>query len=41
VRLPGLLQAVSRDQVHAAAARLLDPARAAMVVAGPYTGPAA
>jgi len=41
LRLPGLLQSVSRDQVHAAARRLLDPARAAVVVAGPYAGPAA
>jgi len=41
VRLPGLLASVSRDQVHAAARRLLDPARAAVVVAGPYAGPAA
>jgi len=41
VRLPDLLRAVSRDEVHAAARRLLDPARAAVVVAGPYAGPAA
>jgi zinc protease len=41
VRLPGLLRAVSRDEVHAAARRVLDPSRAAVVVAGPYTGPAA
>jgi len=40
-RLPGLLQSVSRDQVHAAARRLLDTSRAAVVVAGPYAGPAA
>jgi zinc protease len=41
VRLPGLLQNVSREDVHAAARRLLDPARAAVVVAGPYDGPLA
>ncbi|MGE0043793.1 MAG: M16 family metallopeptidase [Vicinamibacterales bacterium] len=34
-RLPGLLAAVTRDQANAAAARLLDPARATIVVAGP------
>jgi zinc protease len=38
VRLAGLLEAVSREQVHAAARRLLDPSRAAVVVAGPYAG---
>ena len=40
LRLPGLIDSVSRDQVHAAARRLLDPARAAVVVAGPYAGTA-
>jgi zinc protease len=40
-RLPGLLSAVTRDQVHAAARRALDPAKAAVVVAGPYDGPLA
>ena len=39
VRLPGLLRAVTRDEVHAAARRALDPVRAAVVVAGPYDGP--
>jgi zinc protease len=34
-RLPGLLEAVTRDAVHAAAARL-SPDRAAIAVAGPY-----
>lgn len=38
VRLAGLLEGVSRDDVHAAARRLLDPARAAVVIAGPYDG---
>ena len=38
LRIPGLLQAVSRDDIHAAARRLLDPARAAVVIAGPYSG---
>jgi zinc protease len=38
LRLPSLLQAVTRDDVHAAARRTLDPARAAVVVAGPYDG---
>ncbi|HTM02003.1 MAG TPA: pitrilysin family protein [Vicinamibacterales bacterium] len=35
-RLPSLLQAVTRDDVHAAARRTLDPSRATVVVAGPY-----
>jgi zinc protease len=38
VRLPSLLRAVTRDQVHAAARRALDAHRAAVVVAGPYAG---
>jgi zinc protease len=38
VRLPGLLSAVTRDHVHAAARETLDPARAAIAVAGPYAG---
>jgi zinc protease len=36
VRIPGLLAAVTRDDVHAAAARVLEPGRATIVVAGPY-----
>jgi len=36
LRLPGILQQVTRDQVHEAARRSLDPARAAVVIAGPY-----
>jgi zinc protease len=40
LRLPGLLRAVSREDVHAAARRLLDPSLAAVVVAGPYDGAA-
>ncbi|MGE3177142.1 MAG: M16 family metallopeptidase, partial [Vicinamibacterales bacterium] len=35
-RLPELLAAVTLDEVHAAARRLLDPDRAAIVIAGPY-----
>jgi zinc protease len=38
VRVPALLRAVTRDQVVAAARQTLDPARAAVVVAGPYDG---
>jgi zinc protease len=37
VRLPGLLRAVTLDEVHEAARRALDPDRATIVVAGPYT----
>jgi zinc protease len=36
VRLPGYLQAVTRDGVHEAARRVLDSSRASVVVAGPY-----
>lgn len=38
LRVPGLLGAVTREQVHAAARRVLDPSRAVVVVAGPYSG---
>ena len=38
LRLPGLLAAVSRDEVHAAARATLQPSRATIVVAGPYDG---
>jgi zinc protease len=38
LRLPGLLRDVSRDQVHDAARAVLDPSRATVVVAGPYSG---
>ncbi|MGH9241290.1 MAG: M16 family metallopeptidase, partial [Vicinamibacterales bacterium] len=38
VRLPDLLAKVSRDQVHEAARAVLDPSRATVVVAGPYSG---
>lgn len=37
-RLPGLLRAVTGDEVVASARGLLDPARATVVVAGPYAG---
>jgi len=36
LRLPGLLNAVTLEDVHAAARRSLDVTRAAVVVAGPY-----
>jgi zinc protease len=36
VRLPELLRAVTRDQVNLIARRLIDPARAALAIAGPY-----
>ena len=38
VRMPGLLRAVTRDEVHDAAREVLDPAKAAVAVAGPYAG---
>ena len=38
VRVPGLLQAVTRDQVHEAARLAVDPSKATVVVAGPYDG---
>ena len=38
-RVPALLQALSKEDVHAAARAALDPERAAIVVAGPYAGP--
>jgi predicted Zn-dependent peptidase len=38
VRVPDLLGAVTRDEVLEAARRTLDPARAAVVIAGPYAG---
>jgi zinc protease len=37
-RLPDLLHAVTVDDVHAAAKRVLDPDRATIVIAGPYQG---
>jgi zinc protease len=36
VRLPGLIDAVTRDEVGAVARRFLAPERAAIVIAGPY-----
>lgn len=36
VRLPGMIQAVTRDAANDAARRLLDPARATIAVAGPW-----
>jgi zinc protease len=38
LRVPALLRAVTRDDVMSAARRALDPARATVVVAGPYDG---
>jgi zinc protease len=38
VRVPALLRAVTRDDVVAAARSALDPAKATVVVAGPYDG---
>ena len=38
VRVPDLLAAVTRDDVHDAARQALDPSRAVVVVAGPYAG---
>jgi zinc protease len=38
LRVPDLLARVTRDDVHAAARAVLDPSRAAVVIAGPYTG---
>jgi zinc protease len=37
-RLPGFLRAVTMEEVRAAAAEVLDPSRAAVVVAGPNEG---
>jgi zinc protease len=39
VRMPDLLRQVTRDEVHEAARRAVDPSKAAIVVAGPYDGP--
>jgi zinc protease len=36
IRLPDLLNAVTLDDVHAAARRILDPDRATVIIAGPY-----
>jgi len=40
LRVPDLLARVTTDEVHAAARAVLDPARAAVVIAGPYAGSA-
>jgi zinc protease len=37
-RVPDLLTAITREEVHEAARRTLRPAQATVVVAGPYTG---
>jgi zinc protease len=36
LRLPGLIDAITRDEAHAAAARLLASSKASVVIAGPY-----
>lgn len=41
LRLPALIAAVTAEDVARVAQRLLDPSRAVVVVAGPWTGPAA
>jgi zinc protease len=41
VRLPELLGRVTLEDVHVAARAVLDPAKAAVVIAGPYAGSAA
>jgi zinc protease len=38
LRMPALLGQVTRDEVHAAARRAIDPSKAGVVVAGPYEG---
>ena len=38
LRLPGLISAVTREQVHDAARATLNPSHATIVVAGPYSG---
>jgi zinc protease len=38
VRLADLLRSVTREQIHQVAQQWLDPSRATIVVAGPYTG---
>ena len=38
LRLPALLSAVTLDEANEAARRVLNPDRAAIVVAGPYQG---
>jgi zinc protease len=40
LRVPDLLARVTREDVHAAARAVLDPSRAAVVIAGPYREPA-
>jgi zinc protease len=39
LRVPGLLQAVTREEVHDAARRTLNPNAATVVIAGPYAAP--
>jgi predicted Zn-dependent peptidase len=37
--MPDLLRAVTLDDVNAVARRVIDPSRAALVIAGPYGEP--
>ena len=39
LRMPDLLRAVTLDEVNAVARRVIDPSRAALVIAGPYEEP--
>jgi len=39
IRMPDLLRAVTREQIHEAARRAINPDRAVVVVAGPFEGP--
>jgi zinc protease len=39
LRMPELLRAVTLDDVNTIARRVIDPACAALVIAGPYEGP--
>jgi predicted Zn-dependent peptidase len=39
VRMPALLRAVTLDEANAVARRVIDPARATVVIAGPYEEP--
>jgi zinc protease len=39
LRMPELLRAVTLDDVNAVARRVIDPSRAALVIAGPYEEP--
>jgi zinc protease len=38
LQVPDLLSRVTRDDVHAAARAVLDPSKAGVAIAGPYSG---